>query len=71
LAFSNISPISISIETGHSHFIIDSLFTLDSSRPKLIRYFGCDYHVTIPFNIETLCSSWFSYCASLSSISFK
>jgi hypothetical protein len=46
-----------------------SLFILDSSRLKLIRYFGCDANIMIPSNIHTLCSSCFSYCNSLSSIS--
>jgi hypothetical protein len=47
------------------------LLTLDSSRSRLSRYFGCDYHVIIPFNIEILCTSCFSRCESLSSISFE
>jgi hypothetical protein len=67
-AFSHISHIShilISIEAGNSHFIVDS------SCSKLIRYFGCGHDVMIPFNIEILCSSCFSNCESLSSISFE
>jgi hypothetical protein len=67
----NISNISILIQAGHSHFILDSSFIVDSSRSKLIGFFGCDSHVMIPFNIEILCSSCFSFCKSLSSISFE
>jgi hypothetical protein len=32
--------------------IVDSSFILDSSRSKLIRYFGCDCGIAILFNIE-------------------
>jgi hypothetical protein len=65
-ALSNISQISISIEAGNSHLIVDSAFILDSSRSRLIRYFGCNYEIMISFNIEILCSSCFVNCESLS-----
>jgi hypothetical protein len=52
------------------HFVVKSDFFLDSSHTQLIRYFGKRWNITIPRYVQILCSSCFSYCESLSSISF-
>jgi hypothetical protein len=63
--------ILISIEAGNSNFIVESSFIVDSSRSKLIRYFGYDNEIMIPCDAEILCSSCFSNCKSLLSVLFE
>jgi uncharacterized membrane protein len=69
--FSNVSKISISIASDNSYFGVKSYFILDSSKTKLIHYFGDESHIIIPRHVQILCSECFSYCNSLSSISFE
>jgi hypothetical protein len=70
-AFLGVSEISISIEPGNLHLAVRSDFVLDSSGARLIRYFGDESDVIVPFYVETLSLSCFSYCHSLSSVSFE
>jgi serine/threonine protein kinase len=70
-AFNRSKINSISIEEGNERFVIDNDFLLDFDHKTLIRYFGSSSTILIPRNVEILCSSCFSYCQSLSSISFE
>jgi hypothetical protein len=70
-AFTNIYNISVSIASNNLHFVVKSHFILDSSNTKLIRYFGTESNIFIPRHVQILCSSCFSSCKLLSSISFE
>jgi hypothetical protein len=62
---------SISIESGNEYFVIEQEFLIDIIHHKLIRNFSSSSDVEIPSNIEILGSECFSFCKSLSSISFE
>jgi hypothetical protein len=59
---------SISIEPGNERFVIDNSLLIDVIHHKLIRNIST---IIIPSYIDILGSSCFSYCESLSSISFE
>jgi hypothetical protein len=71
LAFSNVLTISISIASDNLHFVMKSYFILDSSRKNLILHLGDEWHIAIPCHVQILCSSCFSLCNPVSSISFE
>jgi hypothetical protein len=62
---------SISIESGNECFVIEYEFLIDIIDHILIRNFSTSSNVEIPSNIEILGSSCFSFCQSLSLISFE
>jgi hypothetical protein len=61
----------VSIEAGHNRFEIRNSFLIDFVDHRLIRNFSSSSNIEIFSNIEILGSSCFSYCYSLSSISFE
>jgi hypothetical protein len=70
-AFADVKLDSISIEAGNDIFHVEHEFLLDLVHHKGIRHFSVSSHIEIPRTIEILGSSCFSYCKSLSSISFE
>jgi hypothetical protein len=70
-AFCNVELSSITIENGNTTFVIEQDLLIDIIWHKLIRSFSRSSTVHIPSHIEILGSNCFSYCHSLSSISFE
>jgi predicted transcriptional regulator len=70
-AFESTKLNSISIEAGNDIFHVEHDFLIDILHHKLIRNFSNSSNIEIPRTIEILCSSCFSKCKSLSSISFE
>jgi uncharacterized protein YuzB (UPF0349 family) len=62
---------SISIESGNEIFVIENDFMIDVLHHKLIRNFSRSSNLEIVSDLEILGLSCFSYCTSLSSISFE
>jgi hypothetical protein len=62
---------SISIESGNDIFVIEHDFVIDVPHHKLIRNFSESSTIEIGRNTEILGSNSFSYCKSLSSITFE
>jgi hypothetical protein len=69
-AFSNLSHISISIESGNPTYCVQDDFIFDIACKTLILYFGLSSFVTIPPLVEILASGCFSFHTSLCSLSF-
>jgi hypothetical protein len=69
--FSGCERISISIEEGSEHFVVENFFFQSFDRSIFIRYFGRDDSVWIPRTVEILGSFCFHCCGSLSSISIE
>jgi predicted transcriptional regulator len=70
-AFENTELKSISIEIGNDIFHMEHEFLIDIVHHKLIRNFSVSSKIEIPRTIQVLGSSCFSYCKSISSISFE
>jgi hypothetical protein len=70
-AFIGTSISSISIELENELFVVENNFLIDVLDHKLIRNFSKSSNIEIGRNIEILGSQCFSYCESLSSISFE
>jgi hypothetical protein len=62
---------SISVETGNTIFEMVNEYLIDIVSHKLIRNFSCSSSITIPRSLKILGSSCFSFCQSLSSITFE
>jgi hypothetical protein len=63
--------ISVSIEEGSEHFVVDGDFLLSFDLTVLVRYLGRDRSIDVSARVEILGSSCFAFCGSLSSISFE
>jgi hypothetical protein len=70
-AFVGVTLLSIVIESGNEIFVIENDFLIDGLDHKLICNFLELSEVQIGMNIEIVGSNWFSYCESLSSITFE
>jgi hypothetical protein len=70
-AFLDVTLSSITIESGNDIFIVENGFLLNVVDHKLIRNFSPFSEVEIPRHVEIIGSSCFSYCKSLSSITFE
>jgi hypothetical protein len=66
-----VSISSISIESGNEILVVENEFLIDIVDHKLIRNFSRSSNIEIRSDIETVGSSCFSSCESLSSISFE
>jgi hypothetical protein len=64
-AFSRVPDISMDVEAGNSHFV------LEPSNTALTWHFGKESHVTIPGSIDGLWPSCFFSCRSVQSIAFE
>jgi hypothetical protein len=62
---------SISIEAGHDRFVIENDFLINIVDHRLIRKISRSCHIEIMNTIKILGLSCFSFCGSLSSISFE
>jgi hypothetical protein len=70
-AFTNTKLDSFFIEAESDVFHVEHEFLIDIVHHKLIRNFSDSSNIEIPRMIEIFGSSCFSYCQSLSSISFE
>jgi hypothetical protein len=70
-AFICVTLSSISIESGNNIFVIENDILIDVLHHKLIRNFSKSSATEIARTIEVLGSNCFSYCKSLSSITFE
>jgi hypothetical protein len=70
-AFISVTLSSISIESRNNIFVIENDFLIDILHHQLIRSFSSSSSIEIGMNIEILGSNCFSFCESLSSISFE
>jgi hypothetical protein len=70
-AFSWVGLSSIRFESGNTTFVVENDLLIDSVCHKLIRHFSKSSQVIIPNDIGIRCSSCFSSCESLSSLSFE
>jgi uncharacterized protein YuzB (UPF0349 family) len=70
-AFIGVILLSISIESGNNLFVMANEFLLDIIHHKLIHNFSTSSTIEIANNVEILGSKCFSYCQSLSSITFE
>jgi hypothetical protein len=70
-AFMYVTLSSISIESGNVIFVIEKAFLIDVLNHKLIRNFSTSSSIEIGSNIEILGPKCFSFCQSLSSITFE
>jgi hypothetical protein len=70
-AFTDVTLSSISIESGNEFFFIESGLLIDAFHHKLIQNFSESSSIEIGMNVEILGSHCFSYCKSLSSITFE
>jgi tRNA A-37 threonylcarbamoyl transferase component Bud32 len=70
-AFIGVTLSSISIESGSEMFVIENDFLIDVLHHKLIRNFSESSKIEIGQNVEILGSKCFSFCKSLSSITFE
>jgi hypothetical protein len=61
----------VSVEADHQRFAMRNDCLIDFVDHRLIRHFSSSSHIQISSDIEILGSSCFSYCKSLSSISFE
>jgi hypothetical protein len=68
-SFAGLDRIAKSISEGNRSFVVESDFIFDFDNKHVILYFGNGCDIRIP--VEILCSECFSYCESLSSISFE
>jgi hypothetical protein len=62
---------SLSLESGNEIFVIENDFLIDILDHKLIRNYSKSSEIEIGRNVEILGSNCFSYCHSLSSITFE
>jgi hypothetical protein len=62
---------SISVESGNVYFVIVNDLLIDVLHHVLIRNCSSSSNVEIPFHIEMFGCSRFSFCSSLSSVSFE
>jgi hypothetical protein len=69
-AFIGVGMLCISIEFGNQRFVRDQDFLIDVIDRRLIRDFSQSLIIDISNDIEILGSSCFSFCKSLSLISF-
>jgi uncharacterized protein YuzB (UPF0349 family) len=70
-AFIGVVLSSISIESGNEIFVIEKDILIDVVHHKLIRNFSNSLSIEIGRNVEILGSNCFSYCSSLSAITFE
>jgi hypothetical protein len=70
-AFLDVTLSSISIESGNKIFVVEQDFLIDVLHHKLIRNFSTSWNIEICSDIEILGSDCFSFCESLSSITFE
>jgi uncharacterized protein YuzB (UPF0349 family) len=70
-AFVDVTLSSISIESGNDIFVIEKDFLIDILHHKLIRNFSKSLKIELGSDIEILGLRCFSYCKSLSSITFE
>jgi hypothetical protein len=70
-AFRNVKLSSLSIENENERFVIQKDCLIDIVDHKLIRNLSISSSVTIPCNIDFFCSSCFSWCKSLHSVTFE
>jgi hypothetical protein len=70
-AFARCESISIRIEDGSEYFVVEGEFLSDFSCRMLIRYLGNAGSVCAPNHVDILGPFCFSYCQSLSCISFE
>jgi hypothetical protein len=70
-AFSETTCNQVSIEAGHERFAMQNDFLIDFVNHRLIRNFSSSSNIEMFWNLEILGSSCFSYCESLSSVSFE
>jgi hypothetical protein len=70
-ALSGCEGVSICIEDGSEHLLVEFDFVLSFDRTVLIRSLGRSPCIHIPKGVEILGSGCFSYCKSLSSISIE
>jgi hypothetical protein len=70
-ALDNVKLSSVTIENGNTTFVVENDLLIDILFHKLIRNFSRSSKVDIPNHIEIFGLSCFSYCKSLSSISFE
>jgi hypothetical protein len=70
-AFCNVKLSSITIESGNTPFVVEQNLLIDIIFHKLISNFSKSSKVDIPNHFEIICSSCFSNCKSLSSISLE
>jgi hypothetical protein len=70
-AFIDVTQLSMSIESGNDIFIIDNGILIDVIDHKLIRNVSESSEIEISKSIEIFGSHCFSYCKSLSSLTFE
>jgi hypothetical protein len=70
-AFIGVTLSSISIESGNEIFVFENDILIDVLHHKLIRNFSKSSGIEIGKNIRMVGSNCFSYCESLSSITFE
>jgi hypothetical protein len=70
-SFCNVKIQSMKIEEGNAFFAVVDGFLIDRVNHKLIRNISESRDIVIWRDIEILCSSCFSFCKSLSSITFE
>jgi hypothetical protein len=61
----------VSIETGNPFYVMEGKSIMSSDRTRLVRYLGFEESVTIGRNVVIIGLDCFSFCCSLSSISFE
>jgi hypothetical protein len=69
--FCDLTLSSISIESGNERFTIENNFLIDIVDHKFIHDFSNSSNVQIPADIEILGSRCFSFCDSISSLTFE
>jgi uncharacterized protein YuzB (UPF0349 family) len=69
-AFIDLTLFSISVESGNDIFVVEKGVLIDVLHHKLIRNFSTFSAIEVGMNIEIVGSGCFSYCESLSSITF-
>jgi hypothetical protein len=70
-AFTGCQNLSLGLEEGNEHFVVEGDFLLDFEGQFLIHYFGNSKTVCIANGVRVLSPWCFSSCSSLSSISFE
>jgi hypothetical protein len=70
-AFGTVVDSPVAVVARNLHFTALSNMLLDYVMKRAIRYFGSASHLIVPRHVETVCSCCFSFCQSLSSVSFQ